>query len=89
MQFRLKSISILSSLKLRSRYLISIALELFIEMTPEEEIVVKILNEEAETGIDELTIKSGLSMSRCSAALLNLEFEGVVKSLPGKMYSIC
>ena len=34
MHFRLKSISILSSLKLRSRYLISIALELFIEMTP-------------------------------------------------------
>ena len=59
---------------------------LFIEMTQEEEIVVNILNENGETGIDELTIKSRLSMSKCSAALLNLEFEGIVKSLPGKMY---
>jgi len=63
--------------------------KLFIEMTHEEEIVVKILNDEGETGIDELTIKSGLSMSKCSASLLNLEFEGVIKSLPGKMYSLC
>jgi DNA processing protein len=63
--------------------------KLFIEMTPEEESVVKILNDEGESGIDELTIKSGLSISKCSAALLNLEFEGVVKSLPGKMYSLC
>jgi DNA processing protein len=62
--------------------------KLFIEMTPEEESVVKILTEGGETGIDELTIKSGLSMSRCSAALLNLEFEGIIKSLPGKMYSL-
>jgi len=63
--------------------------KLFIEMTPAEEIVVKILSEGGETGIDELSIKSELSMSRCSAALLNLEFEGVIKSLPGKMYSLC
>jgi DNA processing protein len=63
--------------------------KLFIEMTPEEEIIVKILNNEGETGIDDLTIMSGLSMSKCSAALLNLEFEGVIKSLPGKMYSLC
>ena len=63
--------------------------KLFIEMTPEEETIVKILSDEGETGIDELTIKSQLSMSRCSAALLNLEFEGVIKSLPGKLYSLC
>jgi DNA processing protein len=63
--------------------------KLFIEMTPEEEIVVKILNDEGETGIDELTIKSGISTSKCSVALLNLEFEGVIKSLPGKIYSLC
>jgi DNA processing protein len=63
--------------------------KLFIEMTPEEEIIVNVLSNQGETCIDELTIKSGLSMSKCSAALLNLEFEGVIKSLPGKMYSLC
>ena len=62
--------------------------KLFIEMTPEEEIVVGILNEQGETGIDELTFRTQLSMSKCSAALLNLEFEGVIKSLPGKIYSL-
>jgi DNA processing protein len=62
--------------------------KLFIELTADEEMVVKILSNEGETGIDDLTIKSGLSLSKCSAALLNLEFEGVIKSLPGKMYTM-
>jgi len=60
--------------------------KLFIEMTPEEEIVVNILNEQGDTNIDDLTFKSQLSTSNCSEALLNLEFEGIVKSLPGKVY---
>jgi len=60
--------------------------KLFIEMTPEEEIVVNILNEQGDTNIDDLTFKSHLSVSKCSEALLNLEFEGIVKSLPGKVY---
>jgi DNA processing protein len=62
--------------------------KLFIEMTPEEEIIVNILNETGETGIDDLIFKSRLSISKCSAALLNLEFEGIVKSLPGKIYAL-
>jgi DNA processing protein len=62
--------------------------KLFIEMTPEEEIIVNILNEKGETGIDDLTFHSRLSMSKCSAALLNLEFEGIIRSLPGKIYTL-
>jgi DNA processing protein len=62
--------------------------KLFIELTPEEERVVNILSEKGETGIDDLTFTSQLTMSKCSAALLNLEFEGIVKSLPGKIYSL-
>jgi DNA processing protein len=63
--------------------------KLFIEMTPEEETIVKILNDEGTTGIDDLAIKSGLTINKCSAALLNLEFEGVIRSLPGKIYTMC
>jgi DNA processing protein len=55
-------------------------------MTPEEEKIFAILNESGKTGIDELCIKAGIPMSRVSAALLNLEFEGAVRSLPGKQY---
>jgi DNA processing protein len=62
--------------------------KLLIEMTPEEELVVNVLLSQGETGIDELTLKSGLSINKCSAALLNLEFEGIVKSYPGKIYSM-
>jgi DNA processing protein len=60
--------------------------KIFIEMSPEEEQMVAILSETGETGIDDLMIRSGLPMSRISAALLNLEFEGVVRCLPGKVY---
>jgi predicted Rossmann fold nucleotide-binding protein DprA/Smf involved in DNA uptake len=35
-----------------------------------------------------LGVKSGLLTSKVAAALLNLEFEGAVQSLPGKRYKI-
>jgi len=62
--------------------------KIFIEMTPEEEALVKILTESGKLGVDEICIRAGISMSRVSAALLNLEFEGVVRSLPGKLYEL-
>ena len=36
--------------------------------------------------IDEIIGKSNLNASKAAAALLNLEFEGILKSLPGKVY---
>lgn len=60
--------------------------ELFREMTPEEEIVMGILREHEEASIDYLVLGSKLSNSRIAAVLLDLEFDGLVKCLPGKMY---
>lgn len=62
--------------------------KIFIEMTPEEKILVDILSVNEKIGIDELCLQAALRMSVVSAALLNLEFEGIVKSLPGKVYSL-
>lgn len=62
--------------------------KIFLELTPDEEIIIEILRQAEKTGIDELAIKAGLSMSKVSCALLNLEFEGVVKCMPGKVYSL-
>jgi DNA processing protein len=62
--------------------------KLFIELTPDEEKIVTILSNDGNTAIDELAIKSCLSMNKCSAALLNLEFEGIVRTLPGRIYSL-
>ncbi len=62
--------------------------ELFIELSPDERIVVDILQQQDSIQIDELYFKSGLSSSAVAAALLMLEMQNVVISLPGKVYKI-
>ena len=62
--------------------------ELFIELTDDEKIIVKILQQKEHIHIDELYIKSGLSSSSAASALLTLEMQNVVSSLPGKLYKL-
>ena len=62
--------------------------ELFIELQPNEKIIVELLKQNDKLFIDELYLKSGLSSSAAAQALLMLEMEGIVKSLPGKMYQL-
>ena len=62
--------------------------ELFIELSNDEQIVVTILKEKESVHIDELFLKSGLNSSIVASAILNLEFQNVVTSLPGKMYKL-
>lgn len=62
--------------------------ELFIEMNDEEKVLVDILKEKETAHIDEINLRSGLSMSAVAAAMLNLELQNVVVALPGKMYSL-
>jgi len=62
--------------------------ELFIELSKEEKIVVEILNEKDSVHIDEINLKSGLSSSAVAAAILNLELQNVMVSLPGKLYRL-
>ncbi len=62
--------------------------ELFIELTKEEKIIVDILQSQEQVQIDELYFKSKLSSSEVAQALLMLEMQGVVSSLPGKIYKM-
>lgn len=62
--------------------------ELFIELSPDEKIVVDILQQQDNIQIDELYFKSGLSSSAVATALLMLEMQGVLISLPGKVYRL-
>lgn len=62
--------------------------ELFIELTADEKIIVGILKEKETVHIDEINIRSGLSSSSVAAAILSLELQGVVATLPGKMYKL-
>ena len=62
--------------------------ELFIELSLDEKIVVDILQQQESIQIDELYFKSGLSSSAVATALLILEMQNVVASLPGKVYKL-
>jgi DNA processing protein len=62
--------------------------ELFIELTTDEKIIVDILQQRENIQIDELYFKSGLSSSAAATALLMLEMQNVVLSLPGKVYKM-
>jgi DNA processing protein len=62
--------------------------ELFIELTADEKIIIDILQQQEGIQIDEIYFKSKLSSSAVAQALLMLEMQGVVASLPGKVYKI-
>ena len=62
--------------------------ELFIELTADEKILVELLKEKEILHVDEMYLKSGLSSTAIAAAMLNLELQNVIISLPGKMYRL-
>ncbi|HMV08885.1 MAG TPA: DNA-processing protein DprA [Cyclobacteriaceae bacterium] len=54
-----------------------------------EQTVLKVMiDKKANVLIDELSWKSNLPVSQLASVLLGLEFKGVVKSMPGKQYSL-
>ena len=61
-------------------------LPLFDMLNPEEMSIVNVLKENEIEIIDVIARKTGLPMAKLSALLLNLEFSGYVKALPGKAY---
>jgi len=62
--------------------------QLFVNLNDQEQLLVDILQESGETGIDVLMAKSKIPVSQVSSCLLNLEFQGMVISLPGKRYKL-
>jgi len=62
--------------------------ELFINLSADEKIIVDILAKKDTTYIDQIGITSGLSSSAVAAAILSLELQNIVISLPGKMYKL-
>lgn len=59
---------------------------LFLDLPHDQKIIFDILQQQEKIHIDDLYLKTSLSSSNVAQALLMLEMEGVVKSLPGKMY---
>jgi DNA processing protein len=61
---------------------------LFQDLDKDEKIIVDLLQSEGQTSIDLICIKTGLAMNKVSPTLLNLEFAGIVKGLPGKVFKV-
>ncbi len=62
--------------------------ELFIDLSPEEKVIVDLLKDKESIHIDEIYIKSSLNSSSVAEAMLNLELQNVITSLPGKLYKL-
>lgn len=62
--------------------------QLFIELNPDEKILADILAENGPINIDNISFRTKMSMSKVALTLLNLEFSGIVSSLPGKIYKL-
>lgn len=62
--------------------------QLFVDLNADEEIVVNLLKEKNTINIDDICFAVNMPMSKASTILLTLEFSGIVKSLPGKMYRL-
>jgi DNA processing protein len=62
--------------------------EIFIELSTDEKKITEALSGSDPMHVDALSEKTVLFGSGLAAALLNLEFNGVVKALPGKMYRL-
>ena len=60
--------------------------ELFIELKEDERKIFDLFSRQKEWYIDDICEQTLLPVSSVSALLLNLEFSGLVKCLPGKIY---
>ncbi|MCB0754283.1 MAG: DNA-protecting protein DprA [Flavobacteriales bacterium] len=61
--------------------------KLLINLTEDQEKVVSVLQQQEHT-IDRLSVLAELPMSKVATVLLELEFEGIVSNLPGKVYKL-
>jgi DNA processing protein len=61
---------------------------LFHEYSPEEMRVIEVLTEKGDMDIDALASATQMMPSRAASVLLNLEFGGVLRCLPGKVYHL-
>lgn len=62
--------------------------QLFVELTAEEQLLFDLLKEQDKTTIDELALKAKFPMSKTASLLLEMEFNNLIKVLPGKMYKV-
>ncbi len=60
--------------------------QLLLDLSPAETALVELIRQTPEIPVDQLAALAGLPSGELAAAVLGLEFKGVVRTLPGKRY---
>jgi DNA processing protein len=63
-------------------------LTLFHQLSPEETQILNVIKEHGQEVIDVICFKTKMPVSKVSSLLLNLEFAGLVKCRPGKVFAL-
>ena len=61
---------------------------IWVDLPPDKQQLVDIIKEKGRAEIDELSSKAGMPIGKTASLLLDMEFNGVVRSLPGKVYTL-
>ncbi|HLO38280.1 MAG TPA: DNA-protecting protein DprA, partial [Lacibacter sp.] len=62
--------------------------QLFVDLTADEKMIAQLLQQQEQMHIDEINLQSNINSSAVAAALLMMEMNGLVKSMPGKIYKL-
>ncbi|MDD6553676.1 MAG: DNA-processing protein DprA [Prevotellaceae bacterium] len=62
--------------------------QLFVDLSPEEELIVNALKEKDNQQMNMLTVKTNIPIGRLTALLFQLEMKGVVKAMAGGVYHL-
>ncbi len=66
----------------------SIQFDLFSDLSDDEKLIISKFKIKSENSFDEIMYLANLPFSKLSSSLLNLEFSGILKSYPGKIYKL-
>ena len=62
---------------------------MFRDYTDDEKLIMDCFGDKAIVNLDDLIVDTGLPTTKLAGLLLNLEFDGILLSLPGKRYQRC
>ncbi|MBK7939738.1 MAG: DNA-protecting protein DprA [Lewinellaceae bacterium] len=67
---------------------ITVQTQLFPDLSPAETVLLDIIREQPEIPIDRLTVAAKLPPGELASLILELEFKGIIRTLPGKRYMV-
>ena len=62
--------------------------KMFLELNPNEEAIYKLLEKQEQVSLNEIGLTTGMPINTVSLSLLNMEMQGIIKTLPGNMFCL-